>query len=56
MRFCNESNDKKICDRFNIQVTANKEFEAKFFLSKRQAPNQYGHMLPYCKFRQDLLV
>ena len=28
MRFCNESNDRKMCDKCNNQITENKEFEA----------------------------
>ena len=48
MRFCNECKEK-YCDRCNIQYNENKEFEANLNLLKREAPNEFGHMLPYFK-------
>ena len=47
MRFCNECNDKKMCDKCNNQINENKEFEANLNELKRHAPNDFGHMLPY---------
>ena len=47
MRFCNESNDKKMCNKCNNQVNENNDFDANLNSSKRQAPNEFGHMLPY---------
>ena len=37
MRFCNECNDKISCHRWKL--------EAKLYLLKRQAPNEYGYVL-----------
>ena len=47
MRFCNECNDKKLCDKCNYQINENKEFEADLNELKRHPPNEFGHMLPY---------
>ena len=47
MRFCNECNDKKMCNKFYNQINENKEFEANLNLLKRKAPNELGYMLPY---------
>ena len=49
MRHCNECNDKILCEKCNNQVSESKEFEAILNLLKRQAPNQFGHMLSYYK-------
>ena len=49
MRFCNECNDKKLCDNCKYQDKENKEFSANRNELKREAPNKYGHMLPYYK-------
>ena len=49
MRFCNECNDKRMCNRCNIQINENKEFEANLNFLKIQAPNKLGHMLPRFK-------
>ena len=46
MRFCNECNDKKVCDKCNNLINENKELEANLNLLKRKAPNQFGYMLP----------
>ena len=40
-----------MCNRCNIQIIGNKEFEAISILIKRQAPNICGYMLPYLKNR-----
>ena len=45
MRFCNECSKEKCCDRCNIQINENKVIEANLNLLRRQAPNQFGHML-----------
>ena len=47
MRFCNECNVKKVCNKCNNQINENKEFEANLNLLKRDKPNDCGHMLPY---------
>ena len=47
MRFYNECNEKRMCEKCNNQVNESKEFEAKLKLLQRKAPNQFGHMLPY---------
>ena len=47
MRFCNESNDRKMCDKCNNQINENKEFEAKLNELKRHPPNKFGHMFPH---------
>ena len=47
MRFCNECNDNKMCVKCNNHINENKEFEANLNLLKRNAPNEFGHMLPY---------
>ena len=47
MRFCNECNDKRLCDKCNKQINENKEFAANLNLLKREKPNDFGHMLPY---------
>ena len=43
MRFCNDCNDKAMCNRCYNQINENKEFEANSILLKRQAPNEFGH-------------
>ena len=47
MRFCNECNNEKLCNKCNIQINENKEFEANLNLLKRKAANELGYMLPY---------
>ena len=47
MRRCNESFDKILCIRCNNQINENKELEANWNLLKRQAPNQFSHILFY---------
>ena len=47
MRFCNECNDKKVCNKFNNQINENKEFEANLNELKGHPPNEFAHMLPY---------
>ena len=47
LRFYNECNDKILCDKCNNRVNENKEFEANLNLLKRNAPNEFGYMLPY---------
>ena len=47
LRFCNECNDKKMCDKCKNQINENKEFEANLNLLKRKASNEDGYMLPY---------
>ena len=47
MRFCNECNDKKICNKCNYQINENKEFEVKLNEIKRLPSNEFGHMFTY---------
>ena len=47
MRFCNECNEGKMCDKCNIQINENKEFQANLNELKRHPPNEFGHMLPH---------
>ena len=47
MRFCNECDDKKLCNKCNNQINENKEFEANLNELKRHAPNDFGQKLPY---------
>ena len=49
MRVCNECKVARMCTKRNNQVNGNKEIEAVSKLLKRQAPNEFGHMLPYFK-------
>ena len=49
LRFCNECNNIKTCDKCNIQINGNKEFEANLNLLKRKAANEFGYMLHYYK-------
>ena len=46
MRFCDESNDKRMCNRCNNKTEENNDFEANLNLLKRHAPNDFGHLLP----------
>ena len=48
MGFCNECDDKKMCNKCSNQVNENKEFEAILNELKRYPPKEFGHMLPYC--------
>ena len=48
-RFCNECEDKIICNRCNIQIYENEGLEANLNESKRQPRKQFGHMLPHIK-------
>ena len=47
MRFCNECDDEKMCNKCKNQINENKEFEAKLNEIKRHQPNDFGHLLPY---------
>ena len=47
MRFCNDSKDKKVCDKCNNRINENKEFEANLDKLKRHSPNEFGYMLLY---------
>ena len=47
LRFCNECNVKKVCNKCNNQINENKEFEANLNELKRHPPNEFGYMLPY---------
>ena len=54
MRFRNECTDILTCENCHNQFNENKEFEAILILLKREAPNQFSHMLPFfeeCKER-----
>ena len=47
MRFCNDCNDKIMCNRCNNQINENKEFEANLNELKRHPPNEFGYMHPF---------
>ena len=47
MRFCKECNDNKMCVKGNNHINEKREFEANSNLLKRNAPNEFGYMLPY---------
>ena len=47
MRFCNECNVKRVCNKCKNQINENKEFEANLNELKRHPPNDFGYMLPY---------
>ena len=49
MRICNECNDKKMCNKCNLQIIENKEFKANLNEIKRHPPNEFGFLLPYYK-------
>ena len=49
IRQCNECEDGLLFTTRNIQTNENKEFEANLNLIKREAPNEFGYMLPYYK-------
>ena len=46
MRFCNECNDKEMCNKCNNQINENKEFEANLNELKRHPPTEFGCVLP----------
>ena len=46
MRFCDGCNDKKVCNKCNIQINENKEFEANLNEIKRHPLSEFGHTLP----------
>ena len=47
MRFCNECNDERMCNKCHNQVNENEELDSNLNLLKRQAPIEFGHMLPF---------
>ena len=47
MRRCNKCKGEILCQRCNDQFNENKELEANLNSLKQEAPNQFGHMLPY---------
>ena len=49
MRYCNECNDKKMCDNCNNQINENKEFEVNLNELKRHPSIEFGYMLNYYK-------
>ena len=49
MRRCNECKDGILCEECINQVNENKDFQANLNSLERQAPNEFGHMLLYCK-------
>ena len=46
MRFGNECNDKKVCNKCNYQINQNKEFETNSNELERNPPSEFGYMLP----------
>ena len=51
MRRCNECQHGILCTTCIYQLNENKKYEANLNLSKREAPFEFGHMLPYFKKR-----
>ena len=49
MRRFDEFKGEILCIMCNNEVNEIKEFEENLNLLKRQSPNQFGHILPYCK-------
>ena len=49
MRFCNKCSKEKCCDRCINRINENTNFFADLHFLKRQAPSQFGSMLPYHK-------
>ena len=47
MRQCYKCKDGILCTTCNDQVNENKEFGDSLDLLKREAPNEFGYMLPY---------
>ena len=54
MRQCNNCNGEMLCTICSNQVYENKEVEANLNLLKREAPNEFGHTIPYYKEWDDL--
>ena len=46
-RFCNKSKVERMCDKCNIQINENKEFEANLNELKGHRPIEFSHMLPF---------
>ena len=46
MTFCNECDDKKVCEKCKNKIYENKEFEVNLNEIKRHPPNEFLHMLP----------
>ena len=49
MRNCTECKKDTLCDQCHKIVNQKKEFSANLNELKRQAPNEFGHMLPKYK-------
>ena len=47
MRRCDKCRGKILRATCNNQINENKEFEANLILIKREAPSEFGYMLPY---------
>ena len=56
MRFYNECNDKRMCNRCYNQVNEIKDFDANLIFEKKQAADKFGDTLPYFKTYYDLFV
>ena len=56
MRFCNECNDKNLCNKCNNQIKETKVFEAILIEQKKDPPNEFGYMLPYFEKWNGLFV
>ena len=46
MRFCNECNDKNVCNKCSYRINGNNEFEANLNELKTHPPDGVGYMLP----------
>ena len=46
MKNCSDCKIDSLCDRYDKLVNQRKEFSANLNELKREAPNEFGHMLP----------
>ena len=47
MKRCDKYRGETLCATCNNQINKNKELAAKLNLLKREAPNEFGYVLPY---------
>ena len=56
MRNCNKCDKHPLSDECDKLVNQNKEFSANLNELKRQAPNVFGHMLPWYKNNLNVII
>ena len=47
LKGCDKCSGKTLCVACNNEINENEEFEASLNLLKREAPDEFGYMLPY---------